>query len=139
MRRASPTNSDAALAAVDERRPSLVLLDIWLHGSKLDGLELLSLFKEQHQDLPVVMFSGHGNIETAVSAIKRGAYEYIEKPFKADRLVLVVGRALEASRLKREISSCAAGLVPKPSFSAPRRRPGSCARRSARSRPATAA
>jgi two-component system, NtrC family, nitrogen regulation response regulator NtrX len=95
-------NSDAALAAVDERRPSLVLLDIWLHGSKLDGLELLSIFKEQHQDLPVVMFSGHGNIETAVSAIKRGAYEYIEKPFKADRLVLVVGRALEASRLKRE-------------------------------------
>jgi two-component system, NtrC family, nitrogen regulation response regulator NtrX len=95
-------NSDAALAAVDERRPSLVLLDIWLHGSKLDGLELLRIFKEQHQDLPVVMFSGHGNIETAVSAIKRGAYEYIEKPFKADRLVLVVGRALEASRLKRE-------------------------------------
>jgi two-component system, NtrC family, nitrogen regulation response regulator NtrX len=59
-------NSDAALAAVDERRPSLVLLDIWLHGSKLDGLELLRIFKEQHQDLPVVMFSGHGNIETAV-------------------------------------------------------------------------
>ncbi len=95
-------DSDSALAAIEERRPSLILLDIWLQGSRLDGLELLSMVREQHQDLPVVMFSGHGNIETAVSAIKRGAYEYIEKPFKADRLVLVVGRALEASRLKRE-------------------------------------
>ena len=95
-------DSSSALAAIDERRPSLILLDIWLQGSKLDGLEILSLVKEQHPDLPVVMFSGHGNIETAVSAIKRGAYEYIEKPFKADRLVLVVGRALEAARLKRE-------------------------------------
>jgi two-component system, NtrC family, nitrogen regulation response regulator NtrX len=95
-------DSDSALAAIEERRPSLILLDIWLQGSRLDGLELLSMVREQHQDLPVVMFSGHGNIETAVSAIKRGAYEYIEKPFKADRLVLVVGRALEASRLRRE-------------------------------------
>lgn len=95
-------DSDSALAAVEERRPSLILLDIWLQGSRLDGLELLSLVKTNHPDLPVVMFSGHGNIETAVSAIKRGAYDYVEKPFKADRLVLVVGRALEASRLKRE-------------------------------------
>jgi two-component system, NtrC family, nitrogen regulation response regulator NtrX len=95
-------DSSSALAAVEARRPSLILLDIWLQGSKLDGLEILSHVKEQHPDLPVVMFSGHGNIETAVSAIKRGAYEYIEKPFKADRLVLVVERALEASRLKRE-------------------------------------
>lgn len=96
-------DSDTALAQIEERRPSLVVLDIWLQGSRLDGLELLSVIKEQHPELPVVIISGHGNIEVAVSAIKQGAYEYIEKPFKADRLVLVVGRALEASRLRREI------------------------------------
>jgi two-component system nitrogen regulation response regulator NtrX len=95
-------NSDDALAAISERRPSMVVLDIWLQGSKLDGLDLLIEIKKAHEDLPVVIISGHGNIETAVSAIKRGAYEYIEKPFKADKLVHVVGRALETSRLKRE-------------------------------------
>jgi len=95
-------NSDAALAAVADRRPSMVILDIWLQGSRLDGLDLLIEIKKVHKDLPVVIISGHGNIETAVSAIKRGAYEYIEKPFKADRLIHVVGRALENSRLKRE-------------------------------------
>lgn len=95
-------NSDDALAAIAERRPHMVVLDIWLQGSKLDGLDLLLEIKAAHEDLPVVIISGHGNIETAVSAIKRGAYEYIEKPFKADKLVHVVGRALETSRLKRE-------------------------------------
>lgn len=95
-------NSDAALAAIAERRPAMVILDIWLQGSRLDGLDLLIEIKKVHKDLPVVIISGHGNIETAVSAIKRGAYEYIEKPFKADRLIHVVGRALENSRLKRE-------------------------------------
>ncbi|MDD7908718.1 MULTISPECIES: sigma-54-dependent transcriptional regulator [Pseudovibrio] len=96
-------DSDSALEAIAERRPSLVILDIWLQGSRLDGLELLDIIKQQNPDLPVVIISGHGNIETAVSAIKRGAYDYIEKPFKADRLVLIVERALEASSLKREI------------------------------------
>src|SRR5689334_2701738 len=95
-------DSDSALAAIADRKPSMVVLDIWLQGSRLDGLELLEVIKERHADLPVVIISGHGNIETAVSAIKRGAYDYIEKPFKADRLVLVVGRALENSRLRRE-------------------------------------
>jgi two-component system nitrogen regulation response regulator NtrX len=95
-------DSDSALAAVTERRPSMVILDIWLQGSKLDGLELLAVLKERAPDIPVVIISGHGNIETAVAAIKAGAYDYIEKPFKADRLVLVVTRALEASRLRRE-------------------------------------
>ena len=95
-------NSDAALMSIADRRPSLVILDIWLQGSKLDGLDLLNAIKEKHPELPVVIISGHGNIETAVSAIRRGAYDYIEKPFKADRLILVVGRALETSRLKRE-------------------------------------
>lgn len=95
-------NSDAALSEVAQRRPSLIILDIWLQGSRLDGLDLLLEIKAQHQDVPVVIISGHGNIETAVAAIKRGAYDYIEKPFNADRLLLVVGRALETTRLKRE-------------------------------------
>lgn len=96
------SNSDETFAAIEERRPSLLILDIWLQGSKLDGLEILSRVKSAHPDLPIVIISGHGNIETAVTAIKRGAYDYIEKPFKADRLVLVTARALEASKLKRE-------------------------------------
>jgi len=96
-------NSDDALAAIVTRRPNLIFLDIWLQGSKLDGLQLLDAIKHEHTDLPVVMISGHGNIETAVSAIKHGAYDFIEKPFKADRLVLVADRALETSRLKREV------------------------------------
>ena len=96
-------DSDSALNEVKSRRPNLVFLDIWLQGSRLDGLQLLDSFKELHPELPVVMISGHGNIETAVSAIKRGAYDFIEKPFKADRLVLVADRALETSRLKREV------------------------------------
>lgn len=95
-------DSDGALAAIEERRPSLLVLDVWLQGSKLDGLEVLEEVKANHPDLPVVVISGHGNIETAVGAIKQGAYDYIEKPFKADRLCLVVARALEASRLRRE-------------------------------------
>jgi len=97
-------NSDEALTAVRARRPSLVFLDIWLQGSKLDGLQVLEVLKQENPTLPVVMISGHGNIETAVSAIKLGAYDFIEKPFKADRLVLIAERALENSRLKREVS-----------------------------------
>ena len=96
-------NSDDALAAVATRRPNLIFLDIWLQGSRLDGLQLLDAIKQEHPELPVVMISGHGNIETAVAAIKQGAYDFIEKPFKADRLVLVAERALETSRLKREV------------------------------------
>ena len=96
-------SSDEALASIEARRPHLVFLDIWLQGSRLDGLQVLDVVRGQHPDLPVVMISGHGNIETAVSAIKAGAYDFIEKPFKADRLVLVADRALEASRLKREV------------------------------------
>ncbi len=95
-------NSDAALSELSQRRPSLVILDIWLQGSKLDGLALLLEFKQRHPDLTVIIISGHGNIETAVSAIKRGAYDYVEKPFTADKLLLIIGRALETSRLKRE-------------------------------------
>ena len=96
-------NSDDALSAIEARRPQLVLLDIWLQGSKLDGLQLLETIKKSHPNVPVVMISGHGNVETAVTAIKLGAYDFIEKPFKADRLILVAERALETSRLKREV------------------------------------
>jgi two-component system nitrogen regulation response regulator NtrX len=96
-------DSDEALRAIEDRKPHLVILDIWLQGSRLDGLEVLTIMKRTYPDLPVVIISGHGNIETAVTAIKRGAYDYIEKPFKADRLVLVTLRALEASQLKREV------------------------------------
>jgi two-component system, NtrC family, nitrogen regulation response regulator NtrX len=97
-------NSDEALAAIEARRPHLMFLDIWMQGSRLDGLQLLQVIKEHHPNLPVVMISGHGNIETAVSAIRSGAYDFIEKPFKADRLVIIAERALESSRLKREVS-----------------------------------
>jgi two-component system nitrogen regulation response regulator NtrX len=96
-------NSDTALEAIRNRRPNLVLLDIWLQGSKLDGLGILAEIKRDHPLVPVVMMSGHGNIETAVTAIKHGAYEFIEKPFQSDRLLLAVERAIESARLRREI------------------------------------
>ena len=95
--------ADDAIAEIQKRRPQLVFLDIWLQGSRLDGLQLLDIIKQMHPDLAVVMISGHGNIETAVAAIRKGAYDFIEKPFKADRLVLVAQRALETSTLRREI------------------------------------
>lgn len=96
------SNSDEALAAIRARKPSLALLDIWMQGGGIDGLELLDIIRTIDPDLPVVMISGHGNIETAVSALQRGAYDFIEKPFKSDRLVVVIQRALEAASLKRE-------------------------------------
>jgi two-component system, NtrC family, nitrogen regulation response regulator NtrX len=97
-------DADSGLAEVAKRRPSLVFLDIWMQGSRLDGLQLLDEFQAQHPDMPVVMISGHGNIETAVSAIRRGAYDYIEKPFKVDRLLLITQRAMESARLKSEVA-----------------------------------
>jgi two-component system nitrogen regulation response regulator NtrX len=95
-------DSTSALSAIRARRPSLLILDIWMQGGGLDGLELLDLIKTLDPDLPVIMISGHGTIETAVSAIKRGAYDFLEKPFKSDRLLLLVERALEAATLRRE-------------------------------------
>jgi two-component system nitrogen regulation response regulator NtrX len=97
-------DADSALASIAERVPRLVFLDIWLQGSRMDGLALLDEIKKLHPGLPVVMISGHGTIETAVSAIRRGAYDFIEKPFKADRLILIAERALETSKLRRELS-----------------------------------
>ena len=95
-------NSGEAVEAVHQRRPALVILDVWLQGSELDGLQLLDMIRREEPPVPVVMISGHGTIDTAVSAIKNGAYDFIEKPFKADRLLLVVDRAIEADRLRRE-------------------------------------
>ncbi len=94
--------SETALVSVENRRPDLVLLDIWLQGSKLDGLQILRRIKKHHTEIPVLMMSGHGTVETAVAAIKDGAYDFIEKPFKTDRLLLVVDRAIEAAELRRE-------------------------------------
>ena len=95
-------NSDRALKALAERVPSAIVLDIWLQGSELDGLGILEIVQKKYAHVPVIMISGHGNVETAVSAIKMGAYDYIEKPFSAERLVLIVKRALEAAKLRHE-------------------------------------
>ena len=98
-------DSDAALAAIDDRRPSLVLLDVWLQGSRLDGLDLLEEIKRRDPSIPVLVISGHGNIDTAVAAIRRGAVDFIEKPFEAERLIHLVRRATETERLQRENAS----------------------------------
>jgi two-component system nitrogen regulation response regulator NtrX len=95
-------DADEALDAVRRRRPSLIVLDVWLQGSRVDGLDLLLMLKDADPDMPVIVISGHGTIETAVSAIRKGAYDFIEKPFNADRLLVVVRRAIETARLKRE-------------------------------------
>ena len=95
-------DSYAAVAAFRARRPSLVILDVWLQGSALDGLGILEALQAEEPAVPVVMMSGHGNIETAVTAIQHGAYDFIEKPFQTDRLLLVCRRAIEAARLARE-------------------------------------
>lgn len=98
-------DSDAALEAIAARRPSLVLLDVWLQGSRLDGLDLLDEIKRRDPSIPVLVISGHGNIDTAVAAIRRGAADFIEKPFEAEHLLLMVERATETERLKREVES----------------------------------
>ena len=97
-------DSVSALDAVDEKRPSLVLLDVWLHGSPMDGLEVLDAIKMREPELPVIIFSGHGNIDTAVSAVSRGAMDFLEKPFEAERLLHLVERATETESLRRENS-----------------------------------
>lgn len=98
-------DSDSALEAIADRRPSLVLLDVWLHGSRLDGLELLDEIKRRDPSIPVLVISGHGNLDTAVAAIRRGASDFIEKPFEAERLLLMVARATETERLRREVAT----------------------------------
>ncbi|GAB4268297.1 MAG: sigma-54 dependent transcriptional regulator [Pararhodobacter sp.] len=96
------SNSDEAMAAVEAEQPMLIVLDLWLKDSKLDGIGILMAVKRDYPDVPVVIISGHGNIEIAVEAIKKGAYDFIEKPFNIDQLLVVIGRAMETSRLRRE-------------------------------------
>ncbi len=97
--------ADDALKAYDERRPSLILLDVWLRGSSMDGLELLKLIKGRDANIPVIVFSGHGNIDTAVAAISQGAVDFIEKPFEAEKLLHLVARGTETERLRAENAS----------------------------------
>jgi len=104
-------DSESAIAMVDERRPSLVLLDVWLHGSPRDGLEVLDAIKAREPGLPVLIFSGHGNIDTAVSAVSRGAMDFIEKPFEASKLLHLVERATETERLRRENERLREGMA----------------------------
>jgi two-component system nitrogen regulation response regulator NtrX len=96
------SNSDEALAEVSARQPSLIIQDIWLEGSHLDGLQILKRIARNHPDVPVVMISGHGTVETAVEALKEGAYDFIEKPFQVDKLLVIVDRAIESARLRQE-------------------------------------
>ncbi|MHA6267864.1 sigma-54 dependent transcriptional regulator [uncultured Aliiroseovarius sp.] len=94
--------SDEAVAQVKAELPALMILDIWLKDSAMDGIDILKMVKREHPEVPVVIISGHGNIEIAVAAIKQGAYDFIEKPFNIDQLMVVIGRAMETSRLRRE-------------------------------------
>ena len=95
-------DSTQTLDAIEERRPSMVLLDVWLQGSKLDGLQLLQEIKQRDPTIPVLVISGHGNLDTAVAAVREGAVDFIEKPFEAERLIYLVDRATETDRLRRE-------------------------------------
>jgi two-component system nitrogen regulation response regulator NtrX len=103
-------NSDQVLEAIAARRPSLVLLDVWLQGSRLDGLELLDEIKRRDPSIPVLVISGHGSLDTAVAAIRKGAADFIEKPFQAERLLLQVERATETERLRQEVASLRASV-----------------------------
>ena len=95
-------NSDQCMAEIARESPALMILDIWLKDSKMDGIDILKTVKREHPDIPIVIISGHGNIEIAVAAIKQGAYDFIEKPFNIDQLLVVIRRAMETSRLRRE-------------------------------------
>ena len=102
-------DSDSAFSEINANPPALVILDIWLKGSKLDGIDILKSIHRDNPDIPVVIISGHGNVEIAVAAIKQGAYDFIEKPFNIDQLMVVISRALEASRLRSENSALRGG------------------------------
>ncbi|MEO1024238.1 MAG: sigma-54 dependent transcriptional regulator [Pseudomonadota bacterium] len=96
--------SDEAMAEMNKEPPSLMILDIWLKDSRMDGIDILKTVKRDNPDVPIIIISGHGNIEIAVAAIKQGAYDFIEKPFNIDQLMVVITRAMETSRLRRENS-----------------------------------
>ena len=102
-------NADEALAAINAEEPALMILDIWLKDSRMDGIDILKQVKRNNPSVPVVIISGHGNIEIAVAAIKQGAYDFIEKPFNIDQLLVVIRRAMETARLRRENSTLKRG------------------------------
>src|ERR1700735_2196497 len=106
-------DAEGALNAFRARRPSLVILDVWLQGSRMDGIGILEALHSEEPHVPVVMISGHGTIEMAVGAIQHGAYDFIEKPFQSDRLLLVVRRALEAAALAGENAELRLGARPR--------------------------
>ncbi|MEI6187493.1 MAG: response regulator, partial [Alphaproteobacteria bacterium] len=110
------SNSLSAFEAINKKMPSIVLLDIWLQGSEMDGLGILEILKQRYVNLPVIMISGHGNIETAVSSIKMGAYDYLEKPFSSEKLVITVKHAYETLKLKKENSELRKKIVSKLEF-----------------------
>ena len=98
-------DSDACMREINAEAPDLIILDIWLKDSRMDGIDILKTTRRDNPDIPVVIISGHGNIEIAVAAVKQGAYDFIEKPFNIDQLMVVISRAMEASRLRRENSN----------------------------------
>ncbi|WBU54078.1 sigma-54 dependent transcriptional regulator [Paracoccus sp. SCSIO 75233] len=104
-------NSDEAVEALNEAEPALMILDIWLKDSRMDGIDILKQVKRNNPDVPVIIISGHGNIEIAVAAIRQGAYDFIEKPFNIDQLLVVINRAMEANRLRRENTQLKRGDV----------------------------
>ncbi len=95
-------NSETCMAEIAAAVPGMMILDIWLKDSQMDGIDILKTVKRSHPDVPIVIISGHGNIEIAVAAIKQGAYDFIEKPFNIDQLLVVIRRAMETARLRRE-------------------------------------
>ena len=119
-------NSDQALDAISERLPDLILIDIWLENSKLDGLELLNEIQSKFLSLPCVMISGHGNIDIAVKAIRSGASDYIEKPFEVERLLITLERVLEISKLKKSVFLIIGSVSLKLAFRSPKRTASKC-------------
>ena len=105
-------NADQCMAEIAKEKPALMILDIWLKDSHMDGIDILKSVKRDHPDIPIVIISGHGNIEIAVAAIKQGAYDFIEKPFNIDQLMVVIRRAMETSRLRRENQELKRGDAP---------------------------
>ncbi len=105
-------NADQCMAEISKDKPALMILDIWLKDSHMDGIDILKSVKREHPEIPIVIISGHGNIEIAVAAIKQGAYDFIEKPFNIDQLMVVIRRAMETSRLRRENQELKRGDAP---------------------------
>jgi two-component system nitrogen regulation response regulator NtrX len=105
-------DSTQTLDAIEERRPSMVLLDVWLQGSKLDGLQLLQEIKRRDSTIPVLMISGHGNLDTAVAAVREGAIDFIEKPFEAERLIYLVDRATDTEARKTNSTEARSPSIP---------------------------